>query len=322
MIAEPDELGDALGWMLETAQGAAPSTVAELAERLGISQAQTYKYLNGETVPPEKKWDAILDAYGFTGPARGTWATAGQRVRDRMQIRRARERQNQNQRVDPVPAPTASDRESSSTRPHRDHRRRVKRIAMLVAALILVATAVLIVLRNTSGASGSGAAPVTLDVQCLGLGSTTTWQNHHSRRYLSITSDPRGPDVVDPAKAAATPPIVLTGRGEETADGNCANSFSNLSTPGSPLQCLTAVPEPSAALPIHLAECDNSPEQRWVLENHWPFENVMWQRVMPAGNINSCLQEMPRGNGAVSVILQPCGSDWRQQWKISPRAIG
>jgi hypothetical protein len=323
VIAEPDELGDALAWMLATAEGSAPRTVADLAKRLGISQAQVYKYLSGETVPPENKWEAILDVFGFAGPARGAWASAGQRVRDRLRLRRTRERQGQRtglvagSSADEAALPIGVEPGEVERGPAAPRRRRWPTVVALALAAVLGGVAATLI-GLTGGSSVAGSTSAVSDVQCLGLGSATTWQNHHSSRYLSITADVQEPGLVDPARAASRPPSIVTGPREGLVDGSCATSFSAPSADGSRTLCLTAPTEPSAAPVVRLSECDGTEQQLWVLENHWPFENVMWQRVRPASSLGSCLREQPRGNGSVSVILRSCDSDWHQQWNIRP----
>lgn len=299
LIAEPGELGEALKWMLGTARGSAPTSVAELAARLGISQAQVYKYLKGETVPPDEKWEKILDGFGFTGPERGSWASAGERVRERERVRREQHRHNrsdQDGRGDHPPT-------RSNDRPRR------RWLQLVAVGLCLALVGGFAAYRYFTGGDDK-----VMDVQCPGLGSGASWQNHHSRRYLSLTERPGEPSMID---AGQPLPTVVTGPREGLAEGNCATAFTMPRGQSAARQCLTAVTSPFWRRPaVKLADCDDTDAQLWVLERHWPYENVMWHRIRPAASLDSCLQEQPRGDGTTRVTLQPCGSDWQQQWKV------
>lgn len=323
LVCDPEELGDALNWMIQTAhlrtgpgEQRAPASGAELADRLGISRQQISKYVNGQDIPPADRWDAILGLLAIAGPDLGAWATACDRVRHH--ARRCKHRARDSTPIPAPPVPAA---------PYPDRPAGARHWPWLMLATALVVTILIVTADAYSGdrigdrtPDSAAAAESAIDVQCLPLGSPTTWQNHHSRRYLSVAADLRDPSMVEPV-ARTTPPLIVAGPREAQFEANCATSFSALTGPGQPHRCLTA-PGPGETSTVAMTECIGSPEQLWVLENHWPYENVMWQRIRPASDLGECLQEFPEGNGTVGAALRPCNSDWKQQWQITQGSAG
>jgi hypothetical protein len=320
LIAEPEELGEALAWMLHTARGTAPSRVQDLARHLGISPAQVYNYISGTKVPPHEKWDKILEVFQITGPSRGEWATAGERVRERRRIRQMRDRaerqvssandadtsatEDSTATGDPEPAlPPTPDpgAESSSAR---------RWIITATAAVSLVAVVVTLTVLAQGHADLLSDPP---DVECLRPGSATTWINHHSRRYLGATANRPEPAMTTATPGVSQPPMMTALSRGDAAGGVCATTVSNSAQSGTG-GCLTADTDQTA---VRWAQCNMSVEQLWIVENHWPDGGVMWKRIRPSSDVESCLQEQPQGNGSVSVTLRPCGTDWHQQWNVS-----
>lgn len=321
LIADPEELGEALNWMLQTARGPAPGRVQDLAKHLGISPAQIYNYISGTKVPPPDKWDMILELFGITGTARGEWATAADRVRERRRIQRTRDRASERS-----PSPDYADAsvtnnstttnesepaEAPPPEPRAESPVARRRIIAAAAAVSLVAA---VVALTVFGREHPGRLANPPDVECLRPGSATTWLNHHSRRYLAAAAN-----LSEPAMAAAPPgpsrPPTMTAlsRGDTTA-GVCATQISAATQAGAGGCLAGADPDQTA---VRWAPCNMSAQQLWIVENHWPNEGIMWKRIRPASDIDSCLQEQPQGDGSASVTLQPCGTDWSQQWSVS-----
>lgn len=324
LIAEPEELGEALAWMLRTAEGPAPRRVQDLAGHLGISPAQVYNYISGTKVPPPERWDQILEIFRISGPARGEWATAGDRVRERRRLRQARSpitersQPSNNATASATSAYTPSvafDPEAS--RPHLGPSEPGSKASLpsrrLLAAsaggVLVVAVAVLTALAW--GRPNHTVKP--LDVECLQGDSATTWLNHHSRRYLGAGADV--PELVTNTAtgAADRPPVMTVLSRRDMTENECAAAVS-VTTRAGERSCLTAGPNDTT---VRWARCDLSAQQLWIIENHWSNEGVFWKRIRPTSGIDSCLHETAHGSGSASVVLEPCGTDWRQQWNVS-----
>lgn len=169
--------------------------------------------------------------------------------------------------------------------------------AVVAAVVVLAATAVVTFLVTNPDDPPENVAATTTgiqDIYCAKDGLTANWRNHHSQLYLTAPS------------AATT--FSVTRHEIPEIDG-CTHKLAVGKG------CLEA----SDTAEVTEVECADRKAQLWVLENHWHHEGVMWQRLHPAHRIDLCLQQQTdEESTSTQAVLEPCGTNWIQQWQLQP----
>jgi hypothetical protein len=194
-----------------------------------------------------------------------------------------------------VPATPATQRTTAPRPTTNNSRYRVIfRVTAVIAVLAGIAVTLVLVTNSDDPPEASPVATTAAiqDVYCAPDGLTANWQNHHSQLYL----------------AAPETSFAVTRHKSPTVEG-CAHRL----TTGP--QCLEA----SSDTEVTESECTDRPEQLWMIENHWYYEGVMWQRLRPAHRLDLCLQQRTDEDSAsTQAVLKSCGTNWIQQWRLLP----